>query len=215
MDRPQHRRTLLVALVLLAGAALLFLGRQWKSEPERLVAEAELPQQQAPEPQASNIAPARGAADTNAPAPPATTAAAPATGFRGRVIDAVTRLPLPEFEVRLIPIRHEGMGTSYLEPITKTFQSKSGRFVWSDLDAGTWVAGVCAPGHQMFNVPEFTIEAGKAKRSSEREDESPPTVRNLGSGKSGVWVTYVLKVGVSASACFRIAVVVSVTSTVT
>jgi hypothetical protein len=54
------------------------------------------------------------------------------------------------------------MGTSYLEPITKTFQSKSGRFVWSDLDAGTWVAGVCAPGHQMFNVPEFTIEAGKA-----------------------------------------------------
>jgi hypothetical protein len=162
MDRPQHRRTLLVALVLLAGAALLFLGRQWKSEPERLVAKAGLPQQQAPEPQASNIAPARGAADTNAPAPPATTAAAPATGFRGRVIDAVTRLPLPEFEVRLIPIRHEGMGTSYLEPITKTFQSKSGRFVWSDLDAGTWVAGVCAPGHQMFNVPEFTIEAGKA-----------------------------------------------------
>jgi len=43
MDRPQHRRTLLVALVLLAGAALLFLGRQWQSEPERLVAEAELP----------------------------------------------------------------------------------------------------------------------------------------------------------------------------
>jgi hypothetical protein len=48
MDRPQHRRTLLVALVLLAGAALLFLGRQWKSEPERLVAEPSCPSSKRP-----------------------------------------------------------------------------------------------------------------------------------------------------------------------
>ena len=62
---------------------------------------------------------------------------------------------------------------------------------------------------------DAAISAGSENRSSAREDESPPTVRNLGSGSSGVWVTNVLKVGVSARACFRTEVVVSSTFTVT
>jgi hypothetical protein len=165
MDRPKLRRILVIALVLLAGGALLLLGRQWTSEPERSVAEAELPRQQPAEPQLAKVEPTRVEADaSSAPALPPSAAPAATTGFRGRVIDAITRQPLPEFEVRLTPTHHEGTGTSYLEPITKTFQSKSGRFAWSDLAAGTWVAGVSARGHQMFNVPEFRIEAGKATR---------------------------------------------------
>jgi hypothetical protein len=164
MDRPK-RRLILAALVLLAGGALLLLGRQWTREPERIVVQAELPGKQPAEPQPAKVEPPRVEADAPAAsAPPPTTAAAPATGFRGRVIDAVTRQPLPEFEVQLTPIRHEGMGTTYLEPIKRTFQSKSGRFALSDLAAGTWVAGVSAAGHQMFNLPEFRIDAGKATR---------------------------------------------------
>jgi hypothetical protein len=164
MDRPKHRRTLLVALVLLAGGALLSLGRQWTSESEHSIVPTELPRGQ-PAHLPSKVESARvEVAASSAPALPPTTTPEPATGFRGRVIDAVTRQPLPEFEVQLTPIRHEGMGTSYLEPITRTFQSKSGRFAWSDLAAGTWVAGVSAHGHQTFNVPEFKIDAGKATR---------------------------------------------------
>ena len=165
MDRPKHRRILLVALALLAGGALLLLGRQWTSEPERVVVQAESPTQRAGEPQPEEVVPvAAAAAETSAPPPPSASPAQPATGLRGRVLDAPTRQPLPEFEVQLTPIRHEGMGTSYLEPITRTFHSKSGRFAWSDLAAGTWLAAVSAPGHQMFNVPEFSIDAGKATR---------------------------------------------------
>jgi carboxypeptidase family protein len=165
MDRPKHRRILLVALVLLTAGALLVLGRQRTSEPEHKVVQADLPEKRAAELQHPTVEPTRSEANvSNAPALPPPAAAAPATGFRGRVIDAVTRQPLPEFEVRLTPVHHEGMGTSYLESITRTFQSKSGRFAWSDLAAGTWVAGVSAQGHQMFNVPEFGVEAGKATR---------------------------------------------------
>jgi hypothetical protein len=165
MDRPKLRRMLLVALVLLVGGALLLLGRQWTAEPERNSIEAELPQKQSAELQPSKVEPARvEAVASGAPALTPAAAPVPVTGFRGRVIDAVTRQPLPEFEVQLTPIRHEGMGTSYLQSITRAFKSKNGRFAWSDVTAGTWVAGISAPGHQVFNVPEFRIDAGKATR---------------------------------------------------
>ena len=165
MDRPKHRRTLLVALVLLAGGALLLFGRQWTSEPERIVVQAELPTHQAAEPRPEKAEPvAVEAAAPSAPPPSAPPAVEPATGFRGRVIDAVTRQPLPEFEVQLTPVQHQGLSRSYLEPIRRTFQSKSGRFAWSDLAAGTWQAAVSAAGHQTFNTKEFDVAAGKATR---------------------------------------------------
>jgi hypothetical protein len=166
MDRPKHRRIILVALVLLAGAALVLLGRQWTSEPERIVLKAESVTRPAADLQPDEAEPPaiEAAAPNAAPPPEAASAPAPATGFRGRVIDAVTRQPLQEFEVQLTPIQRQGLGTNYLEPITRTFQSKSGRFAWTDLAAGLWRAAVSAPGHQMFNVPEFKIDAGKATR---------------------------------------------------
>jgi protocatechuate 3,4-dioxygenase beta subunit len=165
MDRPKHRRLTLLALVLLAPAGLLLLGRQWTSEPERIVIKAELPRKQSVEPKPDKLEPsALQATAPSAPAPAPAPVSGPATGFRGRVIDAVTRQPLQAFEVQLTPIRHRGFGTDYLEPIKRTFQSKSGRFAWSDVAPGTWQAAVSAPGHQTFNAPEFRIEAGKATR---------------------------------------------------
>jgi hypothetical protein len=164
MDRPK-RRSILAALVLLAGGALLLLGRQWTPQPEHRIVQTELPRKQSTEPQPAKVEPTRVEADApSSPALPPTPTTEPATGFRGRVIDAVTRRPLPEFEVQLTAIKREGLGTSYLEPIKRTFQAKSGRFTWSEVAAGTWVADVSARGHQMFNVPEFQIEAGKPTR---------------------------------------------------
>jgi hypothetical protein len=165
MDRPKHRRLILLAFVLLAGAALLLLGRQWTAEPERIIVKAELPTKQSVEPKPDKVEPstAQGTAPSApepAPAPPSE----PATGFHGRVIDAVTRQPLQAFEVQLTPIQRQGLGTNYLEPIKRTFQSKSGRFAWSDVAPGLWQAAISAPGHQAFNVPEFRVEAGKATR---------------------------------------------------
>jgi len=165
MDRPKHRRIILIALVLLAGAALLLLGRQWTSEPRRLVVQAELPAKQLVDPQIEKAEPvAVEATEPSAPPPAAPPPSEPATGLRGRVIDAVTRQPLQEFEVELTPIQRQGSGRSYLEPIKRTFQSRSGRFTWSDVAVGSWAAAVSARGHQVFNVPEFTVEAGKATR---------------------------------------------------
>jgi len=166
MDRPKQRRILLATLVLLAGAALLLLGRQWTSEPERIARQAEPMATSAVEPAPDKIEPA--ALQVAAPSAPSSTsvpaASEPPIGFRGRVIVAATRQPLQDFEVALTPIRREGMSASYLEPIRKTFHSKNGRFVWSDLAAGLWQAAISAPGHQTFNTSEFTFEPGKVTR---------------------------------------------------
>src|SRR3954447_14263976 len=98
MDRPKHRRTLLVALVLLAGGALLSLGRQWTSQSEHSIVPTELPRGQPAHLPSKRESPRVEVAASSAPALPPTTTPEPATGFRGRVIDAVTRQPLPEFE---------------------------------------------------------------------------------------------------------------------
>jgi hypothetical protein len=165
MDRPKLRRLTLLALVLLAGAALLLLGRQWTSEPEQIIGQAELPTAQPVESQRAEVEPAVvEATASRAPASPSTTTAEPATGFRGRVIDAVTRQPIQAFEVQLTQIVRQGAGGTYLEPIKRTFQSKSGRFAWRDVAPGAWLAAVSAAGHQTFNVPEFQLDAGEATR---------------------------------------------------
>ena len=160
MDRPQHRRIfLLVALALLVGGALLLLEPQWTSEPQRTLVEAESQRRPSVEQQPDEVEPA--AIEATAPSAPSTPLAArsePAVGFRGRVIDAVTRQPLREFEVQLRPVQHQGPGTNWLEPITRSFQSNSGRFAWSDIAAGNYAAAISAAGHQTFNVPEFRID---------------------------------------------------------
>jgi len=164
MDRPKHRRTLLLVLGLLAGTALLLLGLQWKSQPDRIIVQAELTPLQVVERAPAKVEPAIiETAAPSAPAPQSAPPAEPATGLRGRVIDAVTRRPVQEFKVQLIRIERQGFGTSQVDqPVTRTFQSKSGRFVWSDVATGAWLASVSAHGYQTFNVSELTIQPGKA-----------------------------------------------------
>jgi hypothetical protein len=161
MDRPKHRRFTLLGIALLAGGALLLLARQWTSESEPLALPANAPTQQAPAPSIDPVAPATPIETTERTAPTTqATRATAAAGFRGRIIDAVTRQPVSEFEVKLV----RAHSYSEEEPITRSFKSKTGRFLWGDAPAGSWRAAVAARGYQQFNLDELEISADKATR---------------------------------------------------
>ncbi|HEY7643187.1 MAG TPA: carboxypeptidase regulatory-like domain-containing protein [Steroidobacteraceae bacterium] len=163
MDRPKHRRLVFLGLVLLAGGLLLLLHRQWVAAPPSPVATSDTaPGRQLVEahPAKVELATTGAAASVTSALPSAASAAA--TGFRGRIIDAGTRQPVQEFEVQLIRVRQEAYTED--EPITRTFKSKTGRFTWSDVAAGTWRAAVTARGYQLFSLDEFRISDGEATR---------------------------------------------------
>src|SRR4029079_5247626 len=88
---------------------------------------------------------------------------APATGFRGRVVDAVTRQPVKEFDVEMIPMQRDYV-ISDEGLVSRHFTSGTGRFSWTDLAAGTWHAAIKAPGYQQFNVDKLQLATDKATR---------------------------------------------------
>src|SRR5262249_45216094 len=106
MERPKHRRLILVGLAL--AAALFLLGRHWASEPNRIPEAADAPGTSAVQPHSEKAGSAAhaAAAQTTAQQSAAPTSAA-ATGFRGKIVDAVTRQPVTAFEVQLIRIQRE------------------------------------------------------------------------------------------------------------
>lgn len=163
MDRPKHRRLILLGFTLLAGAVVLLLGRQWTSAPDQLPGSADSPARQLLQPQHENVESASvAAAAPSAAAPSSAPPSATATGFRGRIIDAVTREPVKEFAVELARFQRQ----VYTEdaPIVRKFKSATGRFLWADMAEGTWRAAVTAPGYQQFNVDDLQIAPGKATR---------------------------------------------------
>jgi hypothetical protein len=165
MDRPKHRRLILLGLVLLAGGALLLLGRIWKSTPDPVPAIATISTKQLVEPQRDKVEPPTiEAAAPNVAAPLSAPPSATPTGFRGRIIDAVTRQPVKEFEVQLIRVRREAGVSREDQPIIQSFKSATGRFTWADVAAGTWRAVVSAPGYRMFNVDDLQISEGQTLR---------------------------------------------------
>ena len=162
MDRPKHRRLIFLGLALLAGGALLLLGRQWTSTPtDAPSARADAPTAQLIEPQPDEAEPATAEAPAPTPAAPPTPSSAPATGFRGRIIDAVTRQPVKEFEVQLIRLRREAYTED--QPITRNFKSETGRFAWADVAAGTWRAAV-----QPTGISSSTSPSSRSRRARRR-----------------------------------------------
>ncbi|HEY7641100.1 MAG TPA: carboxypeptidase-like regulatory domain-containing protein [Steroidobacteraceae bacterium] len=141
---------------------LVLLGRQWvpgSSEPVRAPARAVATHESARE--THDVASAPVAAAPSELAPAALSAAIGVT-FRGRVIDAVTRKPVRTFEVQLIRVHHDDHIYRQEDPLTRTFQSSTGRFAWTDMQAGTWIAWISARGYQRFDLDEFNVEAGTA-----------------------------------------------------
>jgi hypothetical protein len=164
MDRPKHRRFIFLCIALLAGGTLLLLGRHWTSEPDPLALPAKALTQQLPAPAIDSVDPTtpietaeRSASTTQA------TRAKHAAGFRGRIIDAVTRQPVTEFAVKLVRV-DRARGYTEEEPLTRDFKSKTGRFTWGDAPAGSWRAAVSARGYQQFNLDDLEILADKATR---------------------------------------------------
>jgi len=156
------RRFVNVGLVLLVGAVALLLVHQWNSKN----APTPLPEKMATLPVVVEPAPDRGEPPHVDAPPPATTPASPATQsgtFRGRVLDATTRQPVQEFEVRLVGAARGQIGGN--EPqAAQTFQSTDGRFAWQQAPAGHWNVTVAAPRYQRFIVDGISIAAGKVTR---------------------------------------------------
>lgn len=157
MEGPKYRRLILIALVLLAGGALLLIDRP-RPAPQPASATMTMTHRQVELKQPVEVeSPILEAAAPPVQPPSAST---PQHGFRGRVIDAVSRQPIKEFEVQLIRVRREARTED--QPITRNFKSASGHFAWTDVATGTWRAAVSAPGYQMFNVDARQITEGEA-----------------------------------------------------
>ena len=97
-------------------------------------------------------------ATTAASSPIATTGT-----LRGRLIDAVSRQPVKEFEVKMRRVQR-GPEWHEEEPLTQTFQSDTGRFSWNEVPVETWNVTVSAHGYLQFDLGEVTIAAGKKTR---------------------------------------------------
>ncbi|HET9446434.1 MAG TPA: carboxypeptidase-like regulatory domain-containing protein [Steroidobacteraceae bacterium] len=164
MDRPKHRRFILLGIALLAGGALLMLGRQASSplQPSTLPVELATTQQTAPEIDRAEPVIAD-EADNGTESATAAVPARSAMGLRGRIIDAVTRRPVREFSVSLVRIERDGASIRWHEPIVRKFKSETGRFTW-DVAAGNWRGAVQAPGYQQFGLAEQEYFAHKPTR---------------------------------------------------
>jgi hypothetical protein len=163
MDRPKHRRCIFLGIALLAGSALLLLGRHWASEPAPVALTTDAPALQQTAPPLDQAEPAS-PLEAAAPAEPtaATSHTTIASGFRGRIVDAVTRQPVKQFKVQLLRFKRGDYGQP--EEITRDFTSQTGRFAWRDAPAGVWRATVSAPGYQHFSIENLEISADKATR---------------------------------------------------
>jgi Carboxypeptidase regulatory-like domain len=142
-----NRRSVVVALVLLAGLA--FVGR-WlvsrdappEAPPGSQVASINPPAAEPPQTPPSVEAEA---ATASAMAPPSSSLAT----FRGRVTDAVTHQPVREFEVAF----HRTQWSSSSDPPgARVYQSEDGRFEWRGVAPGAWLLTVSARGYQRFEL---------------------------------------------------------------
>lgn len=162
MERPKHRWLILAGLAVLACGVVL-LGYQLTSTrsgpmPGSAKSVSLHPAEtHSDQTQAATV-------EAAAPVAPAQAGAAPTGTFRGRVIDAATRQPIPEFEVQLAQGRDPDGRFGGDPRAAQSFQSADGRFTWRSAPVGNWLVKVTAPRHQQFRVVGLRITAGKTTR---------------------------------------------------
>lgn len=177
---------------------MVLVGRQWffaTTEqpipvPATTVAAPHV-ETQADEVEPATVATSDPSAAVTPPSPTATTGS-----FRGRAIDSVTRRPVKELEVRLVCVQRSGESYREEEPLTRTFQSETGRFTWGDLAPSSWMADVTAPGYQLFHLGEVKVVAGKTTRETVMPLLRGYAVRgrvferSTGAAVADAWVTF-------------------------
>ena len=79
--------------------------------------------------------------------------------FRGRVLDEATGKPIEEFRIEFHRRSAAPLRTSAY-PGERTFSSKDGRFVWTDVHAGVWTVSVESVGYEALQVPGVRVQQG-------------------------------------------------------
>lgn len=79
--------------------------------------------------------------------------------FRGRIIDAVTRQPVREFDIEFYRLRRSGNDPV---PPFHSFKTKDGRFECKGVPAGVWTILATAHGYQRFELNGVTIASDTA-----------------------------------------------------
>ena len=96
------------------------------------------------------------------PAQAATAPQAPSgsalSAIRGRVIDAASREPVREFELKFA---EWGRSSNQRTPGPQKFQNDDGRFEWQQLPPGHWMLVAEAAGYQPFLLQSVELLAGK------------------------------------------------------
>ncbi len=79
--------------------------------------------------------------------------------FRGRVLDAATREPVREFELKFM--RAQRTPADEKDPDARKFRADDGRFEWQDLPAGQWSVTAESTGYQRFNLFGLKLANGE------------------------------------------------------
>lgn len=153
-----NRRWFVVGLALMV--CLVLLGR-WAMRPDDAVnapSRLERPASaDSPPAKAQLPAIAEAASDI---APSADNSASTFGTLRGRVIDALTREPVREFELEFHGTQATKMGNEASR--ARTFRTVDGRFEWEYLSPGNWTVTVSARGYQRFELIGLHILEGDA-----------------------------------------------------
>ena len=108
----------------------------------------------------------------------------------------MARQPLKAFDVQLTRVYVDQDAYRVDEPITKSFEAATGRFIWKDLTPSTWRAEISARGYQHFYINDLKIVAGEPTREILVPLLRGFTVRGrvierrTGTGIAGAWVSF-------------------------
>lgn len=138
----------LAALIALALLGLWLMQSETVTRPTAATVPPAVVGKPRTEPQASAIAEAPVAPTS----PKSATTLAP---LRGRVIDAVTRKPIREFELQLF--RPQPNQAEEEAPVARTFRSADGSFVWEHPPPGEWTLAATATGYQTFELNDLRL----------------------------------------------------------